>query len=462
MYMYNACTMAHNLPEVERTSHSKQSKMTNPHRRVRVRRRPSGPAPENTRMSKKSLLFFASSLLSVQDVTVAAFVACPSSSARQPLHQLSHFQSESRRRTSSQFSIPSRVHSLSNSEENGDDQPQENPHDESKSIPDLLSKPYASSLVREIDEDALQNVLASLERENYLEECETDPEKCRELEEPHNTSFPPNKSTNKSKGSDDPFWEQIKLEAENMLASEPQSGPQLYSLILSQPSLIEAVATIISNEIETELIPATSLRNLFLEQLTAKDRRSIKLDIMAAALRSPSVGTAINAILFNRGLHALVCYRVGHRLWQAGRTGLAYYMQSTVSSRFSADIHPACTMGSGIYLNCGGGVVIGETAVIGDDVSILQGVTLGGTGKEAGDRHPKVGDGVILSDGATVLGNIEVGDGAVVTAKSIVTKPVPPLARVAGVPAKVVGYREIDESHLFPDENALARPVALS
>ena len=331
----------------------------------------------------------------------------------------------------------------------------------SESIPDLLSKPYASSLVREIDEDALQNVLASLERENYLEECEADPEKCRELEEVYTTTSPqPSAAT--SNRSEDPFWEQIKLEAENMLASEPQSGPQLYSLILSQSSLIEAVATIISNEIETELIPATSLRNLFLEQLTAKDRRSITLDIMAAALRSPSVGTAVNAILFNRGLHALVCYRVGHRLWLAGRTGLAYYMQSTVSSRFSADIHPACTMGSGIYLNCGGGVVIGETAVIGDDVSILQGVTLGGTGKEAGDRHPKVGDGVILSDGATVLGNIQVGDGAVVTAKSIVTKPVPPLARVAGVPAKVVGYREIDESHLFPDENALARPVALS
>ena len=117
-------------------------------------------------------------------------------------------------------------------------------------------------------------------------------------------------------------------------------------------------------------------------------------------------------------------------------------------------------MGSGIYLNCGGGVVIGETTVVGDDVSILQGVTLGGTGKEAGDRHPKVGDGVILHDGATVLGNIAVGDGAVVTAKSIVTKPVPPLARVAGVPATVQSYREITDSHLYPDENALAKPVA--
>jgi len=363
-------------------------------------------------------------------------------------------QSESRRRT--QTSIFQAEDTSSNNND-GDEQQQGGASAYKKKLPDLLSKPYASSLVREIDENALRNILASLERENYLEECEADPQKCRELEDAYT-----NTASGRANTSSDPLWEQIKLEAENMLASEPQSGPQLYSLILSQPSLIEAVATIISNEIETELIPATSLRNLFLELLTAQDRRSITLDIMAAALRSPSVGTAVNAIVFNRGLHALVCYRVGHRLWQAGRTGLAYYMQSTVSSRFSADIHPAARMGSGIYLNCGGGIVIGETCVVGDDVSILQGVTLGGTGKEAGDRHPKIGDGVILSDGATVLGNIQVGDGAVVTAKSIVTKPVPPLARVAGVPAKVVGYREIDESHLYPDENALARPVALS
>jgi len=323
----------------------------------------------------------------------------------------------------------------------------------------LLSKPYASSLVREINESELRNVLASLERETYIEECEIDPDNCAPL-----TSATPEEGEQHQQArfgsSTDPLWKQIRLEAEKLLALEPQSGPQLYSLILSQPSLIEAVATIISNEIETELIPATSLCNLFLEQLTAEDRRSITLDIMAAALRSSSVGTAVNAVLFNRGLHALVCYRVGHRLWRAGRTGLAYYMQSTVSVKYSADIHPAARLGSGIYLNCGGGVVIGETVIMGDDVSILQGVTLGGTGKEAGDRHPKVGDGVILHDGATVLGNIKIGDGAVVTAKSIVTKPVPPLARVAGVPAKVTSYREITDSHLYPDENALARPVA--
>ena len=412
-------------------------------RRARVRRRPADGRSNTTQrtMARGSLICAIATVLAREGTGASAFVPPSACSSVRTL------QSESRNRRRTQTSI---FQADNEQHQDGDEQQQ----DAADTIPDLLSKPYALSLVREFDEDALRNVMASLERENYLEECEVDPEKCREQSE--EASF------DGASQSSDPLWEQIKLEAENMLASEPQSGPQLYSLILSQPSLIEAVATIISNEIETELIPATSLRNLFLELLTAQDRRSITLDIMAAALRSPSVGTAVNAIVFNRGLHALVCYRVGHRLWQAGRTGLAYYMQSTVSSRFSADIHPAARMGSGIYLNCGGGIVIGETAVIGDDVSILQGVTLGGTGKEAGDRHPKVGDGVILSDGATVLGNIQVGDGAVVTAKSIVTKPVPPLARVAGVPAKVVGYREIDESHLYPDENALARPVALS
>lgn len=128
------------------------------------------------------------------------------------------------------------------------------------------------------------------------------------------------------------------------------------------------------------------------------------------------------------------------------------YMQSTVSRQFSADIHPACRMGHGIYLRTGAGVVIGETARVGNDVSILEGVTLGGTGKEAGDRHPKVGNGVIIGDGGTVLGNIKVEDGSVVTAKSIVTKPVPPLAVVGGVPAKIMHYRDLNDPDAFGDD----------
>ena len=242
----------------------------------------------------------------------------------------------------------------------------------------------------------------------------------------------------------DPLWEQIKLEATAALGPEPEAGPQLYQGILSQPSLMEAIVTIIAHEIETELITATEVKNLFLETLTEEDEEWIRSDVRAAANRSSSVGNALAAVLFHMGLHALVCYRVGHRLWLADRKGLAYYLQSTISRRYSADIHPAARLGAAQYLCSTAGVVIGETATTGDDVTILHGVTLGGTGKERGDRHPKVGNGVVLQDGATVLGNIPVGDGAVVTAKSIVTKPVPPLAIVSGVPAKVRGYRRLE------------------
>ena len=250
----------------------------------------------------------------------------------------------------------------------------------------------------------------------------------------------------------DPLWLQIKLEAQHALSIEPDCGPQLYEFVIRQPSLMDALSSIISHEIETELVPATALQALVLDQLQLIDDKSIHLDLVASVNRKPSEeSTALNALLFHQGLHALVCYRVAHRLWQAGRTGLAYYLQSTVSAKYAADIHPAAEIEGGIYLNVGGGVVIGETARVGPDVTILQGVTLGGTGKEVGDRHPKVEEGVILHCGATVLGNLRVGKGAVVTAKSIVTKEVPDLARVSGVPATVKSYRELREEG-FDDE----------
>jgi serine O-acetyltransferase len=249
----------------------------------------------------------------------------------------------------------------------------------------------------------------------------------------------------------DPFWEQTKLEAQAALELEPEAGPQIYQGILSQPSMLEAICTVISYDIQTELIPATAIKNLFLEILTPEDEYKIRMDLEAVATRSSDDGNVLDELLFHNGFHALVCYRVGHRLWQAERSGLAYYMQSTVSRTYSADIHPACLIGSGIFLRVGAGVVIGETAVIGNDTSILEGVTLGGTGNEAGDRHPKVGNGVIIQDGGTVLGNIPVGDGSVVVSKSIVTKPVPPLAIVSGVPARITGYRDLNEASFDDD-----------
>jgi len=256
-------------------------------------------------------------------------------------------------------------------------------------------------------------------------------------------------TTNQKDG--DHLWEQVKLEALSQLGNEPEAGPQLYQSILSQGSLVEAIVSIIAHEVESELIKATEIKKVFLDMLTEEDEESIHCDVIAAATRSPSVELAVLAILFHTGLHALVCYRVGHRLWKVNRTGLAKYLQSTISRHYSADIHPACQMGQGVYLCTASGVVIGETATVGDDVSILHGVTLGGTGKELGDRHPKVQHGVILKDCSTVLGNIAVGTGAVVMAKAIVNKPVPPLAIMSGVPARMIATRVL-EVEAFDDD----------
>lgn len=288
---------------------------------------------------------------------------------------------------------------------------------------------YVSQLVREMSDNELEIFIA----ENQLEQSTSIEEQTQQT-----------KSIRRR--LPDPLWAQIRLEAQHALFHEPDAGPQLYQNVLRQPSLIDALASIICHEIETELIPATALKTLILDQLNLEDDINLHLDVIASANRNPSSGrTALTAVLFHQGLHALVCYRVAHRLWQADRTGMAMYVQSTVSSKYAADIHPACEIKGGVYLSVGGGVVIGETARVGNDVTILQGVTLGGTGKEAGDRHPKVGDGVILHCGATVLGNLQVGRGAVITAKSIVTKPVPDLARVSGVPATVKSFRELAE-----------------
>jgi len=260
-----------------------------------------------------------------------------------------------------------------------------------------------------------------------------------------------NDDNNSDNNHGDHLWEQVKLEALSALSTEPEAGPQIYQSILSQGSLMEAIVSTIAHEVETELIKAIEIKKLFLDMLTEEDEISIHCDVIAAANRSPSVELAFLAILFHTGLHVLVCHRVGHRLWNADRTGLAKYLQSVVSNHYSADIHPACSMGQGIYLSTTAGVVIGETATVGNDVSILHGVTLGGTGKELGDRHPKVGHGVVLEDCATVLGNIQVGTGSLVMAKSIVTKPVPPLSIMRGVPAKVIATRTLTEDAFHDD-----------
>ena len=163
-------------------------------------------------------------------------------------------------------------------------------------------------------------------------------------------------------------------------------------------------------------------------------------DLAAIVARDPAADGWLTPFLHFEGFHALQWHRVAHWLWGEGRHALAHYLQNRVSEVYAVDIHPAVPVGSGVFIDHGTGVVVGETAVIGNDVSILQNVTLGGTGKEHGDRHPKVRDGVLLSAGAKVLGNIEIGARAKVGAGSVVLKSVPPCATVAGVPARIVGW----------------------
>jgi serine O-acetyltransferase len=160
-------------------------------------------------------------------------------------------------------------------------------------------------------------------------------------------------------------------------------------------------------------------------------------DLKAVFERDPACKGYVQPFLFFKGYQALQTQRVAHWLWNEGRETIALYLQSRMSEVFQVDIHPATRIGSGVFVDHGTGIVIGETAVIGDDVSMLQGVTLGGTGKERGDRHPKIGKGVLLGANATVLGNITIGDYAKIASGSVVLKPVPPGCTAAGVPARL-------------------------
>ena len=168
-------------------------------------------------------------------------------------------------------------------------------------------------------------------------------------------------------------------------------------------------------------------------------RLAARCDLSATRARDPACRTHADCLLYFKGYHAVQAYRIAHALWARGQTLLATALQSRISEVFAVDIHPAARIGRGILLDHGTGVVIGETAVVGDRVSILQGVTLGGTGKETGDRHPKIGEGVLIGAHATILGNITIGEGAMIAAGSLVLKPVAAHAMVAGAPAKELG-----------------------
>ncbi len=239
----------------------------------------------------------------------------------------------------------------------------------------------------------------------------------------------------------DPVWHQLRVEAEDMVANEPDLAGFIHESILNQPTLDEVVINRIATRLEHSVVSATLIRQLYQQALADEPEISdiFRVDIVTVLDRDPVCERAIEPVLYFKGFHAIQTHRLSNWLWRKGRKDFALYLQSRASEVYQVDIHPGVPMGRGIFFDHGTGIVVGATAVIEDDVSILQGVTLGGTGKEGGDRHPKIRHGVLIGAGASVLGNFEVGRCSRIAAGSVVLSSVPPESTVAGVPAKIVG-----------------------
>ena len=239
----------------------------------------------------------------------------------------------------------------------------------------------------------------------------------------------------------DPVWDRIRAETEADAAREPVLASFLHATILNHDTLEAALSFHLANLLDSATAPSLLLREVIQRAFKSCPDLggAIRADLRAVEERDSACTSLAVPFLHFKGFHALQIQRVAHCLWNEGRQALALFLQSRVSTIFAVDIHPAAKMGEGIMLDHATGLVIGETAVVGDNVSIMQSVTLGGTGKEHGDRHPKVGDGVLISSGAKILGNIRIGESAKVGAGSVVLEDVPPRTTVAGVPAKPVG-----------------------
>jgi serine O-acetyltransferase len=239
----------------------------------------------------------------------------------------------------------------------------------------------------------------------------------------------------------DPIWDALRLEAECAVQSEPVLGGFLHATVLSHERLEDSVCHRLAQRLNHSDVDAGVISRTFAQVLAASPQLGdvFRADLQAVFDRDPACTRYLEPLLYFKGFHALTTHRFAHELWRQGRKDFALYLQSQSSRIFAVDIHPAAPIGRGILIDHGTGIVIGETAAIGDNVSILQNVTLGGNGKEIGDRHPKIGDNVLLAAGAKVLGNIRVGNCSRVAAGSVVLQDVPPNKTVAGVPARIVG-----------------------
>ena len=237
----------------------------------------------------------------------------------------------------------------------------------------------------------------------------------------------------------DPVWARIRDEAEAIVRNEPELATFIYSTILHHDTLEAAVIHRVTERLDSaDCLGRTDPAGLCAMRSRASPRsaRRSAPTSWRPSIAIPRPTAFIEPVLYFKGFHAIQTHRLAHWLWGKGRKDFAYYLQSRSSAAFQTDINPAVRIGRGIFLDHATGLVVGETAVIEDDVSILQDVTLGGTGKEDGDRHPKIRHGVLIGAGAKILGNIEVGHCARVAAGSVVLKPVPHNTTVAGVPGQ--------------------------
>jgi serine O-acetyltransferase len=239
----------------------------------------------------------------------------------------------------------------------------------------------------------------------------------------------------------DPVWDRVRAEARDVLAGEPALSGLAIANVLNHDSFEDALAHRIAERMGDSDVSPDLVRQAFHDALELRPEIGVesRADLTATVERDPAAHRAIVPFLYFKGYQAIQAHRFAHALWKAGRKDFALYLQSRASQVFQVDINPNCRVGKGIMLDHATGFVAGETAVIGDNVSILQGVTLGGTGKADEDRHPKIGNGVLIGAGAKVLGNIRIGECVRIGAGSVVVKDVPPRVTVVGVPARIVG-----------------------
>lgn len=235
-------------------------------------------------------------------------------------------------------------------------------------------------------------------------------------------------------------WPELKAEAKRVAAAEPLLRRLLDTAVTQHDDFAAGLSTLLARKLADAEVGPAPFAEVACAAMRSGAAAAAEADLLAILDRDPAADCLLTPFLHYKGFHALQAHRVAHWLWNQGRRDAARLVQARTAERLAVDIHPAVPIGRGVFIDHGTALVVGETAVIGNDVSILQEVTLGGTGKERGDRHPKVRDGVLLAAGAKVLGNIVVGRGAKVGAGSVVLRDVPPCATVAGVPARIVGW----------------------